>query len=68
MENELKLTPREKQIVELLLQRGCSNKVMARSLNIGESTVKLHMGNILKKVGARNRTQLTVFIKDYTIV
>lgn len=55
------LTPRQKQVLELVTRQGASNKIIARTLCISESTVKLHMTSILKKYGARNRTQLAVF-------
>ena len=55
------LTPRQNQILDLVSNRGASNKAIARTLNIAESTVKLHMSAILKKYGCRNRTQLAVF-------
>lgn len=58
-------TPREKHILELLIQRGLSNKQIARHLHITESTVKLHMGSLLKKFGARNRTQLVIFATNH---
>lgn len=59
----IQLTPRQTQILNLVLERGSSNKVIARTLNISESTVKLHLGNIFKKYGVKNRTQLAVFAK-----
>lgn len=55
------LTPREQQILFFLFTRGCANKVIARLLSISESMVKAHIGNILKKYGAKNRLQLVVF-------
>lgn len=58
------LTPRQKQIYELLIERGSSNKIIAKTLTISESTVKLHMGHILRKFGAKNRTQLVAFRKN----
>lgn len=58
---EIKLTPRQDQILYLIRERGSSNKVIAKTLNITESTVKLHVGLILKKFGVKNRTQLAVF-------
>lgn len=61
--DEIKLTPRQNQILQIVTDRGASNKVIARMLNISESTVKLHMGAILKKFGVRNRTQLAIFNK-----
>lgn len=58
---EIKLTPRQFQIATLIRERGVSNKVIAKTLNITESTVKLHVGLILKKFGLKNRTQLALF-------
>lgn len=60
---EIKLTPRQEQILFLIRERGSSNKVIAKTLNITESTVKLHVGLVLKKFGVKNRTQLAVFSK-----
>lgn len=62
--NFLRLTPRQTQILDLVSTRGASNKVIARTLKISESTVKLHISAILKKYGCRNRTQLVVFSKQ----
>lgn len=61
---QVELTPRQHQIMEIVSQRGASNKVIARMLGITESTVKLHMSGILKKYGVRNRTQLALFVRD----
>jgi DNA-binding NarL/FixJ family response regulator len=58
------LTPRQKQVLDLVTRQGASNKIIARTLGISESTVKLHITFILKKYGARNRTQLAVFTKN----
>ena len=63
VDDDIKLTPRQSQILQIVTDRGASNKVIARMLNISESTVKLHMGAILKKFGVRNRTQLAIFNK-----
>jgi DNA-binding NarL/FixJ family response regulator len=62
--DEITLTPRQKQIVELVVTKGASNKVIANILKISESTVKLHITAILKKYGLRNRTQLALFAKE----
>lgn len=59
--SDINLTPRQEQIHTLISTRGASNKVIARTLNISESTVKLHVSAILKKYGVKNRTQLVVF-------
>jgi DNA-binding NarL/FixJ family response regulator len=62
MHSQIPLTPRQDQILTLLLQRGASNKTIGNLLDITESTVKVHISKILRKYGARNRTQLIVFI------
>ena len=62
--DKIKLTPRETEVLNLLMTRGCSNKVIAKLMDLSESTIKLHMGNILHKYGARNRTQLVVFVQQ----
>lgn len=62
------LTPRQRQILDIVVTRGVSNKNIARMLHISESTVKLHMSSILKKYGVRNRTQLVLFARDQTLV
>lgn len=58
------LTARQEQILKLIKERGVSNKVIARMLGISESTVKFHVGSILKKYCVRNRTQLAVFSRE----
>ena len=59
--NVIELTNRQGQILGLIKERGSSNKMIARTLNISESTVKLHLSLIFKKYGVKNRTQLAVF-------
>ena len=55
-----KLTPREKEILACLA-RGESNKSIARTLDVAESTVKIHVQNILKKFNLSSRVQAAVF-------
>jgi DNA-binding NarL/FixJ family response regulator len=62
--SEINLTTRQNQILNLVSNRGASNKAIGKILNISESTVKLHMSAILKKYGLRNRTQLALFAKN----
>ena len=52
---ELNLTTRELAVIHLL-REGCANKVIALKLNLRESTVKVHVRNILKKLRVSNRT------------
>jgi two-component system, NarL family, nitrate/nitrite response regulator NarL len=49
-----RLTRRELEIVQLI-ERGLSNKEIARHLTIQVATVKNHVHNILKKLGVRHR-------------
>jgi DNA-binding NarL/FixJ family response regulator len=53
---ETPLTPREREIVELLAD-GASNRVIAARLAISRHTVKFHVASILAKLGARGRTE-----------
>jgi DNA-binding NarL/FixJ family response regulator len=39
------------------LQQGKANKIIAHELGMSESTVKVHVRNIMRKMGATNRTQ-----------
>jgi DNA-binding NarL/FixJ family response regulator len=45
-----------------LLARGVTNKEIARALGVEVVTVKKHVGNILQKLGARNRTQAAIML------
>lgn len=49
-----RLTPRELEILQLI-ERGLSNKEIARHLTIQVATVKNHVHNILEKLGVRHR-------------
>ncbi|MBN2077032.1 MAG: response regulator transcription factor [Dehalococcoidales bacterium] len=57
---EYGLTRRETEVLELISE-GLSNKEIALKLNIGESTVKAHLHNILTKLHLKNRSQAAVF-------
>lgn len=52
----LRLTPREQQVL-VRLASGAPNKEIGRDLGLAEITVKLHVRQILKKIGARNRSE-----------
>lgn len=41
---------------------GLPNKAIARHLGIAESTVKIHLSTVSKKIGAQNRTQAAVWV------
>jgi DNA-binding CsgD family transcriptional regulator/tetratricopeptide (TPR) repeat protein len=52
-----KLTKREEEIAELVLQ-GFTNRDIARELSISENTVESHMTSIMNRLGIRSRHQL----------
>jgi DNA-binding NarL/FixJ family response regulator len=49
------LTPREREVLALLAA-GMSNKEIAETLTLSVGTVRLHVSNVLAKLGAPNRT------------
>lgn len=53
------LSPREQQILAEIA-RGASNKEIARTLGIAETTVKIHVQHILRKLGLSSRVQAAV--------
>ena len=53
------LTPRERDIVRILA-RGASNKDIARELDLAESTVKIHVRNVLRKLNLSSRVQIAI--------
>ncbi|HUG15443.1 MAG TPA: response regulator transcription factor [Thermomicrobiales bacterium] len=55
-EGEEALTPREREVLELLAQ-GLPNKTIAMELGISEHTAKFHVGTIMSKLGAASRTE-----------
>lgn len=57
------LSDREKQTLEQLCI-GLSNKEIAKNLGLQEVTIKLHVKNILAKLGVSNRTQAALLAKE----
>jgi DNA-binding NarL/FixJ family response regulator len=51
-----RLTTRQKAVLAQL-QQGKANKIIAHELGMSESTAKVHIRNIMRKMGATNRTQ-----------
>ena len=58
--NFSELTPRQRDIFNLIATRGISNKQIARTLGISESTVKIHVSAVMRNLCVRNRTQLAL--------
>jgi DNA-binding NarL/FixJ family response regulator len=54
------LTPRETEVLTCITQ-GRSNREIAEHLHISEKTVRIHVSAVLEKMGARDRTQATIF-------
>ena len=60
--NETSFTPREIEVLHRLRQ-GLQNKIIAYELGISESTVKVHLRNVMKKLHASNRTQVAFMLR-----
>ena len=58
------LTLREKETL-YWLAKGASNKMIAREMNVAESTVKVHVQNILRKLELNSRVQAAVFSVEH---
>jgi DNA-binding NarL/FixJ family response regulator len=54
-----RLTPRQRDVLELLV-KGQSNKEIARSLDLGEGTVKIHLAALFRNLAVRNRATAAV--------
>src|SRR5262249_15628763 len=59
----LRLSEREEQILNGLV-KGQANKVIARTFDISEATVKVHMKSILRKIRVANRTQAAIWAME----
>jgi two-component system nitrate/nitrite response regulator NarL len=55
-----RLSPREREILGFLA-KGASNKEIARALDLAESTVKIHVQHILRKLNLSSRVQAAVY-------
>lgn len=53
---DVSLTPRETEVLAALC-RGLTNKEIARSMDLSEPTIKLHVKTLYRRLGAANRTQ-----------
>ena len=60
------ITEREGEIIEHISE-GCSNKEVARRLNISEYTVKAHLNRIFRKFNVSSRSKLIAFAQKKKI-
>jgi two-component system nitrate/nitrite response regulator NarL len=60
------LSAREREILAHLA-RGLSNKEIARSLDVAESTVKIHVQHILRKLNLASRVQAAIWAVEHGI-
>jgi two-component system nitrate/nitrite response regulator NarL len=61
-----RLTPREREILARVAQ-GASNKEIGRDLDLAESTVKIHVRHILRKLNLASRVQAAVYAVEHSI-
>ncbi|MCP2935894.1 LuxR C-terminal-related transcriptional regulator, partial [Salmonella enterica subsp. enterica serovar Typhimurium] len=61
------LSPRETDILRGIA-RGASNQVIARDLGIAETTVKIHVQHILRKLGVSSRVQVAVIAVERGLI
>ncbi|HUP45831.1 MAG TPA: response regulator transcription factor, partial [Thermoanaerobaculia bacterium] len=55
---EEELTPREREVLELMVEGVTSNRKLAKRLDLSENTVKFHVRNILDKLRLHDRAQV----------
>lgn len=65
--NPGKLSPREREII-VMLAHGSSNKEIARVLNLSESTIKIHVQGILRKLNLAKRVQAAVYAVAHGLI
>lgn len=57
------LSERETEVLRLAA-RGMANKQIARELGIAERTVKVHLGNVFRRIGVADRTSAALWARD----
>ncbi len=62
-----RLTTREREIL-IMLARGASNKEIASTLTLSESTIKIHVQGILRKLNIAKRVQAAVYAVEHGLI
>ena len=57
------LSAREREVLDLVAE-GLANKQIARRLGITERTVKVHVGNVFRRIGVADRTSAALWARD----
>jgi DNA-binding NarL/FixJ family response regulator len=57
------LSARETEVLRLAA-KGLANKQIARTLGISEHTVKVHLGNVFRRIGVSDRTSAAMWARD----
>jgi DNA-binding NarL/FixJ family response regulator len=57
------LSGRERQVLDLA-SKGLANKQIGRSLGITERTVKVHLGNVFRRIGVTDRTSAAIWARE----
>ncbi len=65
---EEELTPREREVLELMVEGVTSNRKLAKRLGLSENTVKFHVRNILDKLRLHDRAQVVGYALRRKIV
>ena len=58
------LSTREREVL-LLVAEGLANKQIGRRLGITERTVKVHLGNVFRRIGVADRTSAALWARDH---
>jgi DNA-binding NarL/FixJ family response regulator len=58
------LSDRELEVLRLA-SKGLANKQIARSLGIAERTVKVHLGNVFRRIGVADRTSAALWAREH---
>jgi DNA-binding NarL/FixJ family response regulator len=60
------LTDREREVLALVAM-GEPNKLIARTLEISEATVKAHLTSVYRRIGVSSRTEAAIWARDHSI-
>jgi DNA-binding NarL/FixJ family response regulator len=58
------LSGREREVLRLVAE-GLANKQIAKQLGIAERTVKVHLGNVFRRIGVTDRTSAALWARDH---